>query len=131
MNEKLDRYQIVEEIGQGGFATVYRAHDTELDRQVAVKELKPILLQDKTWVKRFRREARAIAQLDHARIITVYDVIQPGERLLIVMRLVNGPNLDELLPHGAVSPGQRQLNISRPLPRGWIMPIRKTSCIET
>jgi serine/threonine protein kinase len=97
MNEKLDRYQIVEEIGQGGFATVYRAHDTELDRQVAVKELKPILLQDKTWVKRFRREARAIAQLDHARIITVYDVIQPGERLLIVMRLVDGPNLDELI----------------------------------
>ncbi len=97
MNQKLDRYQILEEIGQGGFATVYRAHDTELDRFVAVKELKPALIQDSNWVKRFQREARAIARLDHPHIITVHDVIEENNRFLIVMRLVDGPSLDQYI----------------------------------
>ena len=97
MNEKLGRYQIIEEIGQGGFATVYRAHDAELDRPVAVKELKPALLQDKTWIKRFQREARAVARLDHPHIITIYDVVYKGDCFVIVMRLVNGPSLDKLI----------------------------------
>ena len=74
MTEKLGRYEILEEIGRGGFAIVYRARDTELDRLVALKELKPMLLQDTGWVRRFRREARAIARLDHPRIVPVYDV---------------------------------------------------------
>ena len=95
MTEIVGRYEILEEIGQGGFATVYRAHDGELDRLVALKELKPVLLQDKNWVKRFHREARAIARLDHPRIVTVYDVTEIGERLFIVMRLVAGPSLEE------------------------------------
>jgi serine/threonine protein kinase len=97
MTQKLDRYQILEEVGQGGFATVYRAHDTELDRFVAVKELKPALIQDTNWIKRFQREARAIARLDHSHIITVHDVIQEDNRFLIVMRLVNGPSLDQYI----------------------------------
>ena len=67
MTEHLGRYDILEEIGQGGFAIVYRARDTELDRLVALKELKKILLQDDNWIRRFRREARAIARLDHPR----------------------------------------------------------------
>ena len=59
MIEKLGRYEILEEIGQGGFAVVYRARDTDLDRIVALKELKSLLLVDSTWVRRFRREARS------------------------------------------------------------------------
>jgi len=97
MTEKLDRYEIVEVIGQGGFATVYRALDTELDRLVALKELKPFLLQDEGWVRRFRREAKAIARLDHPRIVAVYDVGESDDRLFIVMRLVDGPSLEELI----------------------------------
>jgi serine/threonine protein kinase len=97
MPEKLNRYEIVEEIGQGGFATVYRALDTELDRSVALKELKPFLLQDEGWVRRFRREAKAIARLDHPRIVAVYDVGESDDRLFIVMRLVDGPSLEELI----------------------------------
>ncbi|MEW5956986.1 MAG: protein kinase [Chloroflexota bacterium] len=92
-----DRYEILEQIGQGGFATVYKARDTELDRLVALKELKPVLLQDTNWVRRFRREARAIAKLDHPRIVPVFDVSQAEERLFIVMRLVDGPSLEERL----------------------------------
>ena len=97
MTEHLGRYDILEEIGQGGFAIVYRARDTELDRLVALKELKKILLQDDNWIRRFRREARAIARLDHPRIVTVYDITEVEDRLFIVMRLVDGPSLEGLI----------------------------------
>lgn len=94
---ELDRYEILEEIGQGGFAIVYRARDTKLNRLVALKELKSLLLQDTSWVKRFHREARTIARLDHPRIVTVHDAHETPERLFIVMRLVDGPGLEELI----------------------------------
>jgi serine/threonine-protein kinase len=82
-------------IGQGGFAVVYRGRDTALDRQVALKELRPILLQDTTWADRFRREARTIARLDHPNIVPIYDVYDVQQRLFIVMRLVDGVSLEE------------------------------------
>jgi tRNA A-37 threonylcarbamoyl transferase component Bud32 len=97
MIKQLGRYEILEKIGQGGFAIVYRGRDTELDRLVALKELKPILLDDTTWVKHFRREAQTIARLDHPRIIPIYDVYETEGRLFIVMRLVNGPGLEDLI----------------------------------
>lgn len=93
----LDRYEILEEIGRGGFAIVYRARDTKLDRLVALKELRSLLLSDAGWVKRFQREARTIARLDHPRIVPLYDVYETQERLFIVMRLVDGPGLDQLI----------------------------------
>lgn len=97
MAEKLGRYEILEQIGQGGFAIVHRGRDTTLDRLVALKELRSILLNDGDWVKRFRREARTIARLDHAHIVTIHDVYDAGERLCIVMRLVDGPSLEEFI----------------------------------
>ncbi len=97
MSEFLGRYELLEEIGHGGFAIVYRARDTELDRLVALKELRSLLLTDTTWVKRFRREAKAVARLDHPHIVTVYDVGQVGDRHFLVMRLVNGTGLDEVI----------------------------------
>ncbi|MFC1975036.1 protein kinase [Chloroflexota bacterium] len=97
MIKELGRYEILEKIGQGGFAIVYRGRDTELDRLVALKELRPVLLDDTTWVKHFRREAQTIARLDHPRIVPIYDVYQTEGRLFIVMRLVNGPGLEELI----------------------------------
>ena len=74
MTEKVGRYEILEEIGQGGFAVVYRAHDRQLDRSVALKELKPMLLADPDSIKNFRREARNIARLNHPHVVTIYDV---------------------------------------------------------
>ena len=97
MSQPLGRYEILEEIGQGGFAIVYRARDTQLDRLVALKELRPALLNNSDRVKRFKQEARTIARLDHPRIVTVHDVIEAAERLLIVMRLVDGSSLDQLI----------------------------------
>ncbi len=97
MSQKFGRYEILEEIGQGGFAIVHRAHDTQLGRQVALKELRSMLLHDTEWVKRFRREARTIAHLDHPRIVTIHDVGEVEDHLFIVMRLINGPSLEELI----------------------------------
>ncbi len=89
------RYDILDELGQGGFAIVYRARDTELDRVVALKELRSSYLADAEWVKRFRQEARAIACLDYPGIVTIHDIGQVADRLFIVMRLVDGPSLAE------------------------------------
>jgi predicted Ser/Thr protein kinase len=97
MTHQLGRYTLLEEIGRGGFAVVYRAIDSDLGRQVALKELKPFLLQDQSWVERFYREARAVARLDHPRIVTVYDVGEIEGRLFITMRVVNGPSLEDQL----------------------------------
>ncbi len=68
------RYEVFKEIGQGAFAIIYQARDTELDRLVVLKELRPVLLHNAEWVRCFRREARAIARLDHPQIVIIYDV---------------------------------------------------------
>jgi len=95
MTEKLGRYEILEEIGHGGFAVVYRAHDRQLDRLVALKELRPMLLADSDSIKNFRQEARNIARLDHPQVVTIYDVCEAERRQFIVMQLVDGSSLEE------------------------------------
>ena len=97
MTEQLGRYEILDELGQGGFAIVYRGRDTELDRLVALKELRPTLILDEAWIRRFRREAITIARLDHPNIVPIYDVYDTQNRLFIVMRLIEGPSLEDLI----------------------------------
>ncbi len=97
MVETVGRYEIIEELGRGGFAIVHRARDTQLGREVALKELRPVLLNDTAWVQRFEREAQAIARLDHPRIVPIYDICHADNRLCLIMRLVNGPALDDVL----------------------------------
>jgi serine/threonine protein kinase len=97
MAEAVGRYEILEEVGRGGFAIVHRARDTQLGREVALKELRPILLDDAGWVERFQREARAIALLDHPHIVPIFDVYNTESRLFLVMRLVNGPALQDFI----------------------------------
>src|SRR5678815_1599974 len=70
----LGRYQLIEELGEGGMATVYRARDQELRRDVAVKVLFPHLAKRAEVVRRFDREARAAAGLEHTNILRIYDV---------------------------------------------------------
>src|SRR5262245_59024777 len=114
MSQKMDRYQILNEIGRGGFATVHRARDTELARLVALKELHPHLLADTAWVERFRREARLIAGLNHPQIVTLYDLTaQAPDRLFLVMQLVEGPGLDKLLADRGSLPWAETLEIIR------------------
>ena len=69
-----DRYEIQEQVGAGGMADVYRAKDHVLERDVAVKILKPEFAEDKTFVSKFRQEAQAAAGLEHPNIVNIYDV---------------------------------------------------------
>jgi LuxR family maltose regulon positive regulatory protein len=104
MPEKVGRYDILQEIGHGAFAIVHKGLDTALNREVALKELRPVLLQDSGWVKHFQHEARTIAQLDHPQIVSIYDIVRSENRLFIVMRLVSGPSLDKMIrKHGHLS----------------------------
>ncbi len=95
--QMLGKYQIIEEIGRGGFATVYRALDTVLEREVALKVLKPGWTDDAKAVERFMREARAASRLDQPGIVTIYDVGSADGRLFIAMKLLAGQSLDQLI----------------------------------
>lgn len=118
MPEQLGRYELLETIGAGGFAVVYRGHDTALDRPVALKELRPMLLQDKNWVQRFRREARTIARLDHQHIVPIFDVHDFNDRLFIIMRLVEGGSLEDRLVQQGPLPWANVLQIILPIGEG-------------
>lgn len=89
----LGKYNILAEIGKGGFATVYRALDTTLDREVALKVLDPLLAREPVWAARFQREAKAVARLKHPHVATVYEVGDSEGRLYIAMELITGPSL--------------------------------------
>jgi eukaryotic-like serine/threonine-protein kinase len=95
------RYRIKETLGAGGMGVVYRAHDETLDREVAIKMLRAGVLTDEESKRRFRREARALAKLNDARIAAVYDVIEADSAELIVMELVGGESLAARLSAGA------------------------------
>ena len=91
------KYQLKEVLGQGGFATVYNAIDTSLDRQVAIKILDSRLQHDKTFITRFHREAKAVARLQHPHIINVYEVGEYEGQHFIAMPYLPGPNLHDLI----------------------------------
>jgi tRNA A-37 threonylcarbamoyl transferase component Bud32 len=95
MNEQLllNRYRLIERLAVGGSAEVWRAHDVQLDRQVAVKRLHPHLLPDEASRRRLAAEARAAASLSHPVIVDVYDVDATGEAPALVMELVDGESL--------------------------------------
>ena len=91
----LGKYQILGELGRGAFATVYRARDSGLKREVALKVLHPALLADPAFVTRFENDARAAAQLDHPHIVTVHDLGQLEGQLFIDTQLLTGGSLAE------------------------------------
>jgi serine/threonine protein kinase/beta-lactam-binding protein with PASTA domain len=90
-----NRYTIMEHIGGGGMADVYRAHDKLLDRSVAVKVLRSQFTNDEEFITRFRREAQAAARLSHPNIVNIYDVGRDGETDYIVMEYISGETLKE------------------------------------
>lgn len=93
MQQKLDQYQIEEQIGEGAFAWVYRALDTEEDRPVALKVLKQAWLNDPKALERFRQEAKIMRQLQHRNIVPVYGVGQAMGQVYLVQHLVEGWSL--------------------------------------
>ncbi|NLO65771.1 MAG: serine/threonine protein kinase, partial [Firmicutes bacterium] len=93
----VSRYEIREEVGSGGMARVYRAHDLLLNRMVAVKILREQFADDSQFVERFRREARSAASLSHPNIVNIYDVGETDGVHFIVMEYVQGKNLRQLI----------------------------------
>jgi eukaryotic-like serine/threonine-protein kinase len=91
------RYELEELVGSGGMSTVYRAHDRLLERKVALKILHRRFNDDDEYVERFRREARAVAQLAHPNIVTVIDRGEDAGRQFIVFEYVDGDDLKQLI----------------------------------
>lgn len=97
------RYEILQNIGQGGMAEVYLAHDLLLDRYVAVKMLREQFVADKALLEQFRREAKSAARLVHPYITNIYDVVSEGDKEYIVMEYVEGITLKEYLQSNRLS----------------------------
>ena len=92
-----NRYEILEKIGNGGMAVVYKAKCHVLNRFVAVKVLKDEFITDNEFIKRFRTEAQAAASLTHPNIVSIYDVGNEGDIYYIVMELIQGKTLKEII----------------------------------
>lgn len=105
MELKLEKYEIVDEIGQGGMSVVYRGLDPSLQRTVAIKVMHPYLAKDPDARERFAREARAVARLTHHNIPEIYDFSSDdSEAHYLVTELVEGASLAELLKSHATLP---------------------------
>ncbi len=92
-----NRYEILEKIGNGGMATVYKAKCHVLNRFVAVKVLKEEFITDIEFIKRFKSEAQTAASLTHPNIVSIYDVGNEGDVYYIVMELIQGKTLKEII----------------------------------
>ena len=98
---RLAHFEILAKLGEGGMGEVYRALDTELGREVALKVLRRGFVEEPGRLERFRREARLLATLDHPAIVTIFSVEQSDGLHFLTMQLVEGETLDELIePQG-------------------------------
>lgn len=112
MSTLLDnRYELIERIGDGGMAEVYRAHDKMLDRFVAIKILHPQFTSDESFVTRFRREAQGAAKLSHPNIVSIYDVGSCEGKHYIVMEYIKGETLKDKIKREAPLPIDTTLRI--------------------
>ncbi|SDD41670.1 Stk1 family PASTA domain-containing Ser/Thr kinase [Sporomusa acidovorans] len=113
LNRTLDnRYTILERVGGGGMADVYRAHDKLLDRSVAVKVLRSQFTDDEEFVSRFRREAQAAAKLSHPNIVNIYDVGLDEQAYYIIMEYISGETLKDKIDREAPLPVETAVRVA-------------------
>ena len=103
VGETVGPYRILEQHGQGGMATVFKAYHASLDRYVAIKALHPAFKEDPNFLARFQREARVIAKLEHPNIVPVYDFAEHEGRPYLVMKFIEGETLKTRLQRGNLS----------------------------
>ena len=113
-----NRYELVELVGTGGMSSVYKAYDTLLERNVALKILHEHYSDDEDFVERFKREARTVAQLSHPNIVTVIDRGEAGGRQFIVFEYIDGESLKELVARSGHLPVERALELALEVARG-------------
>jgi serine/threonine-protein kinase len=107
------RYEVLERIGAGGMAIVYKAKDVLLNRVVTIKVLREQFVTDEDFIRRFRREAQSAASLSHPNIVSVYDVGKEGDTEYIVMEYVEGRNLKEIIREYAPLSTDQSINLGR------------------
>ncbi len=109
----LPGYELVEQLGQGGMGSVYKARDIILGRWVAVKLLAPFLAEDEEYVKRFFIEAKHMQKLRHPNIVEAYDAGVAGDQKFLIMEYVEGTNLDKILERHGKLPERKAIHIVR------------------
>lgn len=113
----LGHYRVIEQIGAGGMGVVYRAHDEQLERDVAVKVLPVGTLADEASRKRFRKEALALAKLNHPNIATIFEFSSQNSTDYLVTEYISGQTLDEKLATGGLSE-KEVVSLGRQLAQG-------------
>lgn len=93
IGENVGPYRLIEKLGKGGMATVYKAYHARLDRYVAIKALHPAFMENDGFLDRFQREARVVARLEHPHIVPIYDFSEHEERPYLVLKYVRGETL--------------------------------------
>ncbi|HKW20280.1 MAG TPA: protein kinase, partial [Ktedonobacterales bacterium] len=121
-----DRYELGEPIGRGGMATIHRATDLRMGREVAIKILREVYSSDPKFVTRFQREARAASALQHPNIVQVFDYGQSGDAYYIVMELINGADLRKYLKREGVLTPDRAVEIAHDVALGLGAAHRRT-----
>lgn len=106
-----DDYELLSELGAGGFGRVYRVRDLHLERVVALKVLHPLLIQNPTVVERFRREAQLAARLKHPNLVDIYEIGGRAGLIWYTMELVEGPNIAQLVERDGPLPTDVVLRI--------------------
>jgi serine/threonine-protein kinase len=106
------RYEVIDRVGGGGMAIVYKAHDQLLNRYVAIKVLRQQFVNDEDFIRRFRREAQSAASLSHPNVVSIYDVGQEADTHYIVMEYVEGHNLNEIIKERAPLQVEEAVNIA-------------------
>ncbi len=103
LKRKISHYELLELVATGSFGRVYRAYDSFADRTVAIKSLRAVASAERDARVRFLREAQAIAKIDHANVVTLYDVVQVGDDAHLVMQWINGSTLKHRIKQGSIS----------------------------
>ena len=112
--DRLAHYELLEELGHGGMGVVWKARDTRLGREIAIKFLPEDVEVDPQRLARIEREARAVAALNHPNIVTIHSIEEVGGRRFLTMALVHGRPLSAMIPKGGL-PLERLLEIAAPV----------------
>lgn len=118
VNTQLGQYQILEKLGQGGMATVFKAHEQSLNRVVALKILHPSLAENEEYIKRFTREAQSAAKLNHPNIVHVYAIGEDKGHHYFAMELIKGESLADMKRHSQKISIEQALSITRQIACG-------------
>jgi len=110
--QTIAHYKVTAKLGQGGMGAVYRATDTKLDREVAIKVLPESFAQDRERLARFEREAKVLASLNHPNIAAIHGLEQIGNSHALVLELVEGEDLSERLKRGPL-PVEEALDVCK------------------